>query len=54
MSYYKNQIQQITPETATIQLKDDKGNSTKTLSLNEESAKDLINWLTANYLNKGV
>jgi hypothetical protein len=56
-NYYKNQLANVKPfatEYAPIikVFANGNGNDTKHLSLNEESAKVLVEWLTENYINK--
>lgn len=54
-SYYKNQLERIdtTSDYAPIVvISDAKGDKTKHLNINKESAQVLIEWLTDNYINK--
>ncbi len=60
MNYYKDQLNQVNPTATefapTIKIfANGNGTNTNHLSLNEESAKELIMWLTANFISyKGV
>lgn len=52
-TYYQDQLDHVnTNEQVRIQLRGEKDTKTNWLNLNEESAQDLVDWLTINYLNK--
>jgi hypothetical protein len=56
MSYYKNQLNQLNPAIVpSIKIKTD-DTETKWMNINVESAQDIIDWLTTNYItpNKGI
>jgi hypothetical protein len=48
--YYKRELDIVDPSSATIELKDDKGNKTRRLNLTQDSAKDLIDWIELNFV----
>jgi site-specific recombinase XerD len=50
MSYYSKEYKVIDPSSASIELKDDKGNKTRVLSLNQEAAQELIKWIEDNFV----
>jgi len=53
MCYYSDELKRISTKSefpAQVKLSDAEGNKTKFLSLNKESAKVLVEWLTTNFL----
>lgn len=55
MCYYSEQLKRINLKSefpAQVKLSDGEGNKTNFLSLNKESAKVLVKWLTANFLKE--
>jgi len=49
MSYYKKEFDRLEPKTSTIVLKDEKNNTTRTLTLNQECATELMQWIEDNF-----